>query len=317
VTRVLTNPSGRTASPPERSCRGFGPVTPGWSIPAALLAALAACASAPKPLEVGFHCELLRGGIPVVVEESSGLAVSRRDPHVVWTHDDSGGGTELFALTLDGRPLGRVRIPGSSNVDWEDVEIGPCEAGDCLYIGDIGDNEARRDEVVVYRIPEPLPDARESVPAERFRMTYPQGPRDAESLFVLPSGEVFVVTRGRGSPVELYRYPPPLRSDRTVRLEFVRALSVGRVPLPDQVTGATASPDGRHVALRSHTTMLLYETGDLISGADPVPMRMDLTPLAEVQGEAIALGPGGLVVLSSEAGLGAPAQLDVLSCALP
>ena len=34
--------------------------------------------------------------------------------------------------------------------DWEDIESGSCDEGHCLYVADIGDNDAARADVVIY-----------------------------------------------------------------------------------------------------------------------------------------------------------------------
>ena len=55
------------------------------------------------------------GRSPADLVETSGLVASRRPRGVLWSHDDSGGNAELFALGLDGADLGRVerrRVPG-------------------------------------------------------------------------------------------------------------------------------------------------------------------------------------------------------------
>ena len=43
----------------------------------------------------------------------------------------------------------------------------PCGNGSCLYIADIGDNDAKRKEVTIYRVPEPRrpADRRRSMPS--------------------------------------------------------------------------------------------------------------------------------------------------------
>ena len=45
------------------------------------------------------------------VPEASGLALSRRHPGLLWTHNDSGHATELFAVDASGTLQGRVRVP--------------------------------------------------------------------------------------------------------------------------------------------------------------------------------------------------------------
>ena len=61
--------------------------------------------------------------------------------------------------------------------------MGPCSGGSCLYIGDIGDNDAKRKRVTIYRVPEPEPTAQQPRPLDAvYHLTYPDGAHDAESL---------------------------------------------------------------------------------------------------------------------------------------
>ena len=81
--------------------------------------------------------------------EASGVAVSRKSTDVLWSHNDSGEPV-LIAVGTDGEPRGRVWIAGAAVEDWEDIEAGPCPGGSCIYIGDIGDNNAKRGSLTIY-----------------------------------------------------------------------------------------------------------------------------------------------------------------------
>src|SRR5215211_4514749 len=91
------------------------------------------------------------------VSESSGLVASRSTPGAYWTHNDSGDGPFIYAFDTRGDSLGIFRVAGAQARDWEDMAAGPGpERGKSyLYIGDIGDNNSARAEVVVYRVAEP------------------------------------------------------------------------------------------------------------------------------------------------------------------
>jgi hypothetical protein len=208
---------------------------------------------------------------------------------------------------------GEIPLSGTENRDWEDIATGDCPSGNCIYIADIGDNQEIRDKVYLYRIPDTgIYDGSPRQP-EVFPMTLPKGPRDMEALFVLPGEEVFFVSKGRGDGVSLYRYPQPLRPGETVTLETVQGFTDDRLPIPRQVTGADASADGKTVAIRTYEALTFYswESGQL----EPMEGgRIALRTLNETQGEAVALGPGGQVVLTSEAALGKGATLTVLEC---
>ena len=228
------------------------------------------------------------------VEEASGVAFSRRNPGTIWSHNDSSG-PELFAFDQSGHARGRVQVTGASVTDWEDLAAGPCREGSCLYIADIGDNHHVRPNIVVYRVPEPRPDDTMTESVEPWVLAYPDGPRDAEALFVTSTGRLFLVSKANADQTALYRLPVP-DSASSGRLEYVAQL-----PL-DRVTGADASPDGRWVALRTHTELLFYHADDLLTGKTTQPRRFDLRPLNEHQGEGVAFGPDGLVYLVGEGG---------------
>lgn len=255
--------------------------------------------------------------LPAGLEESSGVAVSQKHSGIIWTHNDSGSEPELFALDESRKLLGRVDISAAELVDWEDLAIGECAAGSCLYIADTGDNQARRERVGIYRIPEPEPGASTSEAADFLPFQYPDGPRDAEAIFVLPGEQLFVISKGRTGDAELFRYPPPLRPNETVELEWVRLLAAGPVPLEEQITGAGASPSGEWVAIRSYKRLRLWDPEVLVNGGEPA-LTADLTPLGEVQGEAVALLDNGAAVLTSEGGFpGARSTLSLVECPLP
>lgn len=284
-----------------------------------LLLGLAACSPGDAPgAPVGRSCEVVDRAVrlPEEAKESSGLVESRRRPGVFWTHNDSGGDPVLFSVDAAGRLLGRVAVAGARNSDWEDLAAGPCPAGTCLYVADTGDNEADRRDVELYRVPEPEPGAAATAPAERMTLRYPDHPRDSEAMFVLPDGRIFLVTKGRRDPVELFRVPVPFRAGARVMLQRVAGLSTTEPGRLEQVTGAAASPDGSRVVVRTYTGLYFFRTADLLGGRnEPASDRVDLAPLEEPQGEAVELRDDGTVFLTSESpGKGEPAVMSRLTC---
>jgi len=255
--------------------------------------------------------------LPPELEEASGLAASRRHAGVLWMHNDSGGEPAVFAVDSTGAVLGRVRVTGAENVDWEDIAVGPCPAGECIYIADTGDNGERREVVTIYRVPEPDPADKATSPAERFRLRYPDGPRDAEALFVTPDtpdARVYLVSKGRTSPVTVYRAPTPLPAEATALLEPVAALTDGAQFGPLYVTGAGATPDGRRVVVRTYVNLRLYRLDD--DGLVPIGAPVDLHGLAEPQGEAVDIRADGTVLLASEERGGDAGPISRLVCTL-
>ena len=187
------------------------------------------------------------------------------------------------------------------------LAAGPCREGSCLYLADIGDNHHRRRNIVVYRVPEPGPGDMTVEPVETWVMVYPDGPRDAEALFMTRTGAPFLVSKDHAGLTALYRVPMPAAGYIGI-LEYV-----ARLPL-ERVTGADASPDGSWVALRTNTELLFYRTDELLAGKTTQPRRFGLRPLAEPQGEGVAFGADGLIYLVGEGGRSG--TLATLRCSL-
>jgi hypothetical protein len=272
-------------------------------------------AAAPTVCQVVSEAISLNEGL----RETSGIAESRRTPGVYWSHNDSGRDPDLFAVGADGRHLGKMRVTGATNTDWEDIASGPCPGGGpaCLYLADTGNHGKKRKHVSLWVFPEPDPGVATTAPAVEYRAHFPGQPTDIEALAVLPDGRILLVSKGNNDPVKLFRWPTPLRAGLEPVLEEVRLLEAKPEQVGDRVTGASATPDGKWVAVRSYAALALYRTADLLGTGRPT-VQFDLDPLAEPQGEAVSLSNDGNVVLTSEGpGKHLPGTISRLHCLLP
>jgi hypothetical protein len=243
--------------------------------------------------------------------EASGVAAGSG---VLWMHNDSGEPV-LIAVDGSGQQVGQLALTGARVEDWEAVATGACGKGRCLFVGDIGDNDASRKQITVYRVAEPEKPGG-SVTAEAFHATYPDGPHDAEALLAAPDGALFIVTKGETGPVVVYRFPRELSAGAAVRLERVGELKPVQKQ-PDRVTDGAFSPDGRWVVLRTRRALTFYRTDEFILGQFREMHRVDLSSLNEPQGEAVTFGSGNTLYVASEGGgKKQPGTLASLSCAL-
>lgn len=196
-----------------------------------------------------------------LIDESSGITASRRNTDLFWTHNDSGDGPFIYAFDRRGKNRGVWRVTGAQAYDWEDIAAGPGpqKGQSYLYLGDIGDNGLRREEIIVYRVAEPLiastdaantkksPHATET--AEAIRLKYPDGKHDAEALLVHPAtGDLYVITKGTATYAGVYKATAPLSNTNTKTLTRIAQVRTPTV-FGGLITGADISPDGRHVAL--------------------------------------------------------------------
>jgi hypothetical protein len=251
------------------------------------------------------------------LDESSGLAASRRNPGLYWTHNDSGDGPFLYALDAEGRRRGVWRVAGARAEDWEDIAAGPGpEPGrPYLYVGDIGDNGRRRPHVSVYRLPEPAvagADAaaradspRATEPAEEIRLKYPDGRHNAEALLVHPStGDLYVVVKDSSPACGVYRLRAAQVAAGVNTLERVGEFRSPSL-LGSIVTGGDISPDGRRVIICDYLSAYELRLPDA-AGANfeevwrQQPSVVQLGPRR--QGEAICYRLDGAALLATSEG---------------
>jgi hypothetical protein len=246
----------------------------------------------------------LDGRLATIAElrEASGLAVSRRVPGRLWAHNDSGQPV-LYALDTSGSVTGRLTLSGARVEDWEAVAAGPCPAGSCLYVADIGDNDAARRHITIYRVEEPSGPEGSVEVKDVFHATYPDGAHDAETLLVTSQAELFIVTKGDTGAVGLYRFPKQLRAGATHPLERVGNLrGQGKPAASERITDGAVSSDGRWTALRTGGSLSFHPTSELLAGNWRESSRVGLEEVGEAQGEGIAIAADGTVYLAGEGG---------------
>jgi len=249
------------------------------------------------------------------LDELSGLAASADRPDVYYAHNDAGDSSRFFALSRAGADLGTYKVKDAQNIDWEDMERGPCPGGSCLYIADIGDNERERLAYTLYRLAEPAvigPGERE-LAAERFVFTYPDGAHDAETLLVHPvTGEVTIVTKIGSGPAPVFALPLPLTASMTLM-----AARVGEVRPPSgdrKFTGGSVHPDGSAVLMRTNTSLFYYPMRPEQTVAEALAGAPCELPVAdEDRGEAVTWSADGAEILTIGEGVGA--QINASSCA--
>ena len=253
------------------------------------------------------------------ITESSGIAASRCQNGVLWTHNDSGDDAFIFAINFKGDNLGTWKIPNAQNIDWEDIAAYKDKSGKCfLYIGEIGDNKAKREEHSIYRVAEPIvtptgatssrqsPLTSENASVVRF--SYPERNSDAETLMVDPkSGDIYVVTKHISGPAGVFRLKPVFDRGDIVKAEKVAELSVPSIP-NGFLTGGDISPDGRHVIICDYTQAYEYTlpkgSANLTDVWKQTPEIVNRGELK--QGEAVCYSVDGTAIYLTSEGKNSP-----------
>jgi hypothetical protein len=257
-------------------------------------------------------CQPPGKSLPVLtgLPEASGVAVSQRTPGVLWTLNDSGE-PAVVAIDSAGTVKGRVHLAGAMLRDWEAIAVARCATGgSCLFVGDIGDNQERRSEIVIYRLPEPRLEDKTASVVDVFAGTFPDRPHDTEAMFITADGGMFVITKDK--PAAVFKFPDDARPGVAAAL-----VQVGFIPA-ESVTDAATSPDGRFVAVRTKEEVLFFRSNEISSGGVDHSTPIRVVAMGEPQGEGVAIGGDGTVYLTGEGGGGErPGTLGTLACRFP
>jgi hypothetical protein len=219
-----------------------------------------------------------------LLEEVSGLVASQRYPNRLYVQTDSGGEAAVFVLDTLGNELGRLDLSGLKNRDWEDIAIGPGPNGTSyIYVAEIGDNEAKYEEIYLYRFAEPeLLQAIPSTAIDQVKLQYPGGPKDAETLLADPiTGTLFLVSK-REPKNALYQVPSSAFEKGSATLEKVHEFDF------NSSVGGDISNDGSQILIKTYLAVFYWkrtEKQSLVETLQAAPMRLPYVP--EPQGEAI------------------------------
>ena len=251
--------------------------------------------------------------------EASGITVSKCQPNVLWTHNDSGDDAFIYAIDPAGANLGTWHVRDAQNIDWEDIAEFKDASGKCfIYIGETGNNNLGRTVQTIYRVAEPAvsPDsantrkknALETESAESVSFSYADAPHNAETLIVQPvTGVIYVLTKNRSDPSGVYKIAPSFGSSVVQKVSYIAQIKVPSIP-EGLLTGGDASFDGRRVVLCDYMDgyELTLSAGD--NNFDDIwkqtPVRIDLGP--RDTGEAVAYSPDGNTIYATTEGKKAP-----------
>ncbi len=225
--------------------------------------------------------------------EVSGIAASTGRPGVVWMHNDSGDEARVFGVDERGETV-VIHELGVAARDWEDMAV----ADGYVYVGDIGDNKSERDFIEVHRFPEPTPAESGPLELETIRLTYPDGPHNAEALFVGPDDWLVIGTKEKGGgSAGFYGLPVADAFGGGSELELTHLADIELSPV-EFLTAGDAGHD--RLLLRTYLQVLAYPWPEGWS-VDQVlgQMPCSLPSPREQQGEALALtADGGYLTVS-------------------
>jgi hypothetical protein len=196
-----------------------------------------------------------------LVDESSGMAVSRAFSNRLYQINDSGDGGYFYVSDLQGQNTRRIRVNGFSPSDAEDLAYGSFGGKNYLIIGDIGDNGQSRSSIKLVFIEEQETFGTSVTPAFQVTIRYPDGAHNAEALGFHPNGDLYIMTKE--NPSRVYRLTASQwqnAAGQTQTLQYVGQFGLAGQTGSSSITGMCISPDGRRMLVLTYSGALELET---------------------------------------------------------
>ena len=221
------------------------------------------------------------------IDESSGLACSRRHPGLFWTHNDSGDEARVYLTDARGRDLGSCLLTGVIAYDWEDIVSFERAGKSYLLLCDVGNNGRAAAVQMLHLVEEPPADPKRGVTLEKVPVvqtifySYEDDHRDCEAVAVDPTSDTLLfVTRELALKCLVYALPWP-KVDAEKAWVARRIASLELLP----VTAMDVSPDGRRAIVLTYANAYEYvrQQDEDWAAAFARPPRQIIMPL-RIQG---------------------------------
>lgn len=257
-----------------------------------------------KPTPVSTSNETITGILQSdLLDEISGVAVSAQYPGILYVHNDSGDSSRFFAIDLKGNLLCSYKFEGISNnslgvMDCEDIAIGPGpkQYQAYIYLADIGDNDASRTSIQVYRFAEPTNhEGRAAIDAATLDLTYPDGAKDAETLLIDPVEKMLYIISKREDSASVYRSSLDFQDKDKKELEFFGKFFLEGKGIEKWIVSGSIASDGSGILLKTVSSVYYWKR----QGNEPIYTTLKRAPVKQTaykmhgQEEAVSFTPDG------------------------
>ncbi len=183
--------------------------------------------------------------LDAILKESSGLLNTN---NIIWSFGDSGNKNEIYSIdTNNGSIKATVTLTGASNTDFEDI----AQDSTYIYIGDFGNNNGDRQNLVIYKIPKQTNwNITNNISPEAIRFTYPDQTSfssnsktdfDCEAM-IIQKNQVYIFTKNHNNQhTRLYKLPTKAGNYTAELITSFDSYGL--------ITGADIADDGSKIAL--------------------------------------------------------------------
>ena len=238
------------------------------------------------------------------LDESSGLAISRRVAGLFWSHNDSDTDARLYLFDRQGRDLGSCALKEVRAFDWEDMASFVWDGKPYLLVADTGNNNLAAAVHMLHVVEEPPVDpqrgvlVREVPVVQTIYFSFDDDFRNCEAVGIDPTDRtILLVSKERGPQCHAYVLAWP--KDPTNKAQVARRVATLHMR---QVTGMDVSPDGRRAVVVTYNNAFEFvrQPGQTWAQALARPPR-EISMPDRAQGEAVCFGEDGMTLyLTSE-----------------
>lgn len=205
--------------------------------------------------------------LPKILNEVSGTETTTKSDFI-WMLNDSGNAPKLFGLNEKGNIKKELKI-NAKNTDWEDLAS---DGDGNLYIGDFGNNDNKRTNLAILKVPHETLNSNEKIEVERISFRYPNQKKfppkkknlyfDCEAFFHY-NDSLFLFTKsrvkGNFGKTDLYKIPAKQGNHIAEYVSSFDSCS----DLLCWITSTDISADGKQVALLTQKSVFVFS--DFIS----------------------------------------------------
>ena len=233
------------------------------------------------------------------IDECSGLVVTSKSDHLMWVHNDSGDISRIFLVDDKGNILATYNF-NKEVIDCEDIALLYDAKGKSkIFVGDIGDNNAKRDHISIFVFDEPNVNliSKKEIKindVKELKFKYPDGPRDAECLLVDERDQKIYIVSKREDSVGVYSAPLKSAPGKVITLKKESILFFDAPSGAKWVTAGDVARNGKEVVIKTYINIYYWDrlVGETIPQCLARPY-IGLPYKPEVQGEAVGLTRSG------------------------
>ncbi len=241
--------------------------------------------------------------LPNSLEENSGMVSF--DNKTIWLIEDSGNNDNIFKVGLNGKMIKHLDLKNAKNNDWEDLTK---DQEGSLYIGDFGNNNNDRKNLVIYKLPNPEREKGDKIASEKIKFHYPEQKKfppkksklyyDTEAFFHWGSS-LYVITKNRTRPYDgkamIYKLPD---TKGEYEAQLIGELTTCNNQNTCSVTSAAISPNGKTIALLGYGLLWLVSDFEFDDFSRGTVQQIDLETRTQL--ESICFLNNKTLLLSDE-----------------